>query len=431
MDTTQILFQGCCVILLIFLSAFFSSAETSLTTVSRIRIMARAESGEKKARILLSILDNSHQMLSAILVGNNLVNMAASALTTTLTIRLVGSSFVGLMTGLLTLIVLLFGEITPKTLATIEAEKIALSYAWPVHILMILLSPAVWVVDKLSRGVMFLLKIDPDAKSSPVTEREIRTMVNAGEEDGAIENEEKEMINNVFDFGDSVARDVMIPRIDMIFLNLNESLDQLLTIFRKCKHTRYPVFENDTDNVVGIVNIKDLLLLSETGLSEDGKEEIESFHISRIMREPFFTYEYKSTAELLVEMRLASVSVAVVLDEYGATAGLVTLEDLLEQIVGDIRDEYDADEEENIHTVREGREYIARGGAKLDELNETLGLALVSQDNDSIGGYIMEKLDRIPKVGDSVNLDTGIRLCVDDVSKNRIEQVHIWMPESS
>ena len=193
---------------------------------------------------------------------------------------------------------------------------------------------------------MILLSVDPDARPNQVTEKEIRTMVSAGEQEGIIENEEKEMINNVFDLDDSVAKNVMIPRIDMVFIDVNDSYERLLEVFRKYMHTRYPVYENDTENVIGTINIKDLLA------ADPG----EGFQIRSILREAFFTYEYKNIADLLVEMRRDSVSLAIVLDEYGSTAGLITLEDLLEEIVGEIRDEYDKDEMEEIRTVTEGTE---------------------------------------------------------------------------
>ena len=192
-----------------------------------------------------------------------------------------------------------------------------------------------------------------------------------------------------------------------------------MDIFREDMHTRFPVYEDNTDNVIGIINMKDLLLYPKD----------KPFSIREILREPYFTYEYKGTADLMMEMRKASVNLAIVLDEYGSTAGLVTLEDLLEEIVGEIRDEYDEDEEEDLKEIQAGREYQALGSAKLDDLNEMLGINLESEDYDSIGGYIIEQLDSLPSQGQSVTLDSGIRLVVDELDKNRIELVHIWLPE--
>ncbi len=413
--------QAVTILILVLLSAFFSSAETSMTTVNRIRIQALMEQGNKRAIILDKVISDPGKMLSTILIGNNIVNMAASSLMTTLTIKVLGNVYVGLATGALTLIILLFGEITPKTLASLHAEKIALSYARVIYFLTVILTPVVFIVGKLGNGVMFLLRVDPNAKANPMTEHELRTLVNVGQEDGVIEREEKQMIYNVFDFGDSAAKDVMIPRIDMTFVEITSTYDELMKIFRKNMHTRFPVYEEDTDNIIGIINVKDLILYPKD----------QPFSIRSILREPYFTYEYKRTADLMVEMRKASVNLAIVLDEYGSTAGLVTLEDLLEEIVGEIRDEYDEDEEEDLKEIQPGREYIALGSAKLDDINEALSIHLESEDYDSVGGYIIEQLDSLPSQGQSVTLENGIRLVVDELDKNRIEAVHIWLPESS
>lgn len=413
--------QAVTIVLMILLSAFFSSAETAMTTVNRIRIQALIEQGDKRAIILDKVISNSSKMLSTILIGNNIVNISASSLVTTLTIQVFGNVYVGAATGVLTLIILLFGEITPKTLASLHAEKIALSYAKIIYFLTVILTPVVFIVGKLGNGVMFLLRVDPNAKANPMTEHELRTLVNVSQEDGVIEREEKQMIYNVFDFGDSAAKDVMIPRIDMTFVDINSTYDELMEIFREDMHTRFPVYEENTDNIVGIINIKDLILYPKN----------QEFSIQKILREPYFTYEYKRTADLMVEMRKASVNLAIVLDEYGSTAGLVTLEDLLEEIVGEIRDEYDEDEEEDLKEIQPGKEYIALGSAKLDDINEALSIHLESEDYDSVGGYIIEQLDSLPSQGQSVTLENGIRLVVDELDKNRIEAVHIWLPETS
>lgn len=413
--------QAVTIVLMILLSAFFSSAETAMTTVNRIRIQALIEQGDKRAIILDKVISNSSKMLSTILIGNNIVNISASSLMTTLTIQVLGNVYVGAATGVLTLIILLFGEITPKTLASLHAEKIALSYAKIIYFLTVILTPVVFIVGKLGNGVMFLLRVDPNAKTNPMTEHELRTLVNVSQEDGVIEREEKQMIYNVFDFGDSAAKDVMIPRIDMTFVDINSTYDELMEIFREDMHTRFPVYEENTDNIVGIINIKDLILYPKN----------QEFSIQKILREPYFTYEYKRTADLMVEMRKASVNLAIVLDEYGSTAGLVTLEDLLEEIVGEIRDEYDEDEEEDLKEIQPGKEYIALGSAKLDDINEALSIHLESEDYDSVGGYIIEQLDSLPSQGQSVTLENGIRLVVDELDKNRIEAVHIWLPETS
>ena len=406
-------------VILLFLSAFFSSAETAMTTVNKILIMSRANMGNRRAKTLLKIIDNPGKLLSTILVGNNIVNLSASSLATTWTTRVFGNAFVGVATGILTLLVLLFGEITPKTMATIYAEKISLSYAPVIYLLMKVLTPVIFLVNKLSNGILRLLGIDPDGKQNTMTEQELRTIVDVSHEDGVIESEEKQMIYNVFDFGDSRAKDVMVPRIDMSFIDVNATYEELLEAFKEDGYTRYPVFEDSTDNIIGTINMKDLLLWNPE----------EKFSIRNILRKPYFTYEHKSTASLLMEMKEYSVNFVIVLDEYGATAGMITMEDLLEEIVGEIRDEYDEDEVEDMEEIIPKREYKAQGSAKLDDLNERLGLGLKSEDYDSIGGYIIEKLDYFPEQGETYTADDGVKLVVDATEKNRIESVYIYIPE--
>ena len=406
-------------ILLILLSAFFSSAETALTTVNKLRVQTLIEQENKTAKTLSKVIEDSGKLLSTILIGNNIVNMSASSLTTVMVTNLFGNTAVGIGTGVITLLILIFGEITPKTLAATHAEPIALAYARIIYGLMKIMTPIIFVVSNLANGVMFLLRIDPNAKNNTLTEHELRTIVNVSQENGVIENEEKQMIYNVFDFGDSVAKDVMVPRIDMTCVDVESTYEELIEIFKVHKHTRFPVYEDNTDNIIGIINVKDLILLSPG----------EDFSIRNILRSPYFTYEYKTTASLMVDMRKASVNLAIVLDEYGATAGLITLENLLEEIVGEIRDEYDEDEEEDIKEILPGKEYQVLGSAKLNDINEQLNLKLDSEDYDSIGGYIIEQLDKLPVQGQSVTLPSGLRLVVEKTSKNRVELVHLYLPE--
>lgn len=406
------------VIVLVFLSAFFSSAETALTTCNKIKMRTLAENGDAKARRVLRITDDSGKMLSAILVGNNIVNLTASSLATSLATRVWGSVAVGIATGLLTLVVLIFGEISPKTLATIYADRIALVYSGIISFLMKILTPAIFIVNKLAMGFLFLLRVDPNKAENAITEDELRTIVDVSHEEGVIETEERQMINNVFDFGDAQAKDVMVPRIDMTFACIDDTYQELLTIFQKDHFTRLPVYEGSTDNVVGIINMKDLLLY----------EDVEQFHLRDILRKPYYTYEHKSTSELMLEMRKSSINIAIVLDEYGATAGLITLEDLLEEIVGEIRDEYDDDEEDPIQAISE-REYMVQGSLNLEDLNDMLHLDLTSEDYDSVGGYLIGLLDHLPEAGESFETEDGLYLRVEDMEKNRINKVFLRLPE--
>ena len=406
-------------LILFFMSAFFSSAETALTTVNKIRMRSLADEGNKKAEVVLDTIENHKpKMLSAILIGNNIVNLYAASLTTTIAYRF-GGGMVGLATGILTLAILVFGEITPKNIATLQSEKLSLSYIRIIRVLMTVLTPVIFIINSFARGMLFLMRIDPDAANDTMTEDELRTIVDVSHEDGVIESEEKEMIYNVFDLGDAKAKDVMVPRVNVTFANVNCTFQELINIFKEDKYTRLPVYEDTTDNVIGTINMKDLLLFANR----------ENFHVRDILREAYFTYEYKSISELLVEMRHASYNIAIVLDEYGETAGLITLEDILEEIVGEIHDEYDENEEEFIKKVDE-QEYIVEGSLSLDDINDHLELELESKDYDSLGGYFIEHLDRLPEVGDEIVLEDGIRMVVEKMDQNRLELLHVYLPET-
>ena len=413
-DVTQLII----LLILLLLSGFFSSAETALTTVNKIRLRYLAEEGNKRAATTLKITENSGTMLSAILIGNNIVNLSASSLTTSLAYNL-GGPAVAIASVVLTVLILLFGEITPKTLASIHSEKLALLYAPVIDIFMKVMTPVIFVINSLSNLVMLILRIDPNAKMNTMTENELRTIVDVSHEDGVIESEEKEMIYNVFDLGDAKAKDVMVPRVNVTFADIDSSYAELIDLFREDKFTRLPVYAESKDNVVGTINMKDLLLF-------DNNQK--DFHVKDILREAYFTYEYKNISELLVEMRTASFNIAIVLDEYGETAGLITLEDILEEIVGEIHDEYDENEEENIRQIN-ALEYIVEGSTNLDDLNDSLDLQLESEDYDSVGGFIIEHLDRLPEEMDEITTPDGIRMVVEKLDKNRIEQVHIYLPE--
>lgn len=405
--------QFICLIILVFLSSFFSSAETALTTVNKIRMRSMADEGNKRAQTVVSVTDDPGKMLSAILIGNNIVNISASALATTWTTKVFGSQYIGYCTGILTLVILITGEVTPKTLATIRSESMSLFFAPIISFLMWLFTPVIWIINNVSMVLLFLMRVNPKDKQAAITETELRTIVEVSHEEGVIETQEKKMINNVFDFGDSQARDVMIPRIDMKFADIDNTYQEIIEIFRKEKYTRLPVFEGTTDNVVGIINVKDLLLY----------DNHEDFNVRDILREPYYAYEFKKTSELMDELRKTSNNISIVLDEYGSTVGMITLEDLLEEIVGDIRDEYDDDEKDLIEKIGEG-EYIVAGMTKLDDLNELLDIELESEEYDSIGGLVIELLDRLPEEGDTV-FAQGYEFRVNVVEKNRIESVQI------
>ncbi len=417
-DVTQIVI----LIILISLSAFFSSSETALTAVNKIRLRSLAEEGVKGAKVTYKLIEDPTKMLGAILIGNNVVNLSAASLVTTLAINLctkmgMGSNAsvgIGIANGVITILILIFGEITPKSLATLYAEQISLKVGGIIYFLGRILTPVIFIVNKLSLGILMLFRIDTTNKVSAITENELRTIVDVSHEEGVIESEERRMITNVVDFGDSLAKDVMVPHIDMEFVNVDDSYDELIEAFEKEKYSRLPVYDETKDNVIGVINLKDVFFY---------KDKPENFHIREHMREPYFTYEFQKTSELLIELRKASAAVAIVLDEYGATAGLITLEDLLEEIVGEIRDEYDDDEVDPIQIIGED-EFLAEGTARLDEINEAIGLSLESDDYDSIAGHIINLLEHLPKKGESVQED-NILYTVAEMDKNRIDKVHI------
>ena len=410
MDTDSIV-QLISIIILLALSAFFSSAETAFTTVNKIRIRSLIDEGNKRADMVSDIIDNSSKMLSAILIGNNIVNISASALATTFTIKVWGNYATGITTGVLTILVLIFGEISPKTAATVHAEKLALLYAPIIKALMFVLTPVIIIIDFLASGVLKLIRIDSRSNKKKITEAELRTFVKVSHEEGVIETDEKQIINNLFNFGDSEARDVMVPKIDMIVADVNSTYKQIISLFEETKYTRIPIYENDADNIIGILNIKDLILASSTKM----------FNIRDIMRNAFFTYEHKNTFDLFKEMQQGSHSLAIVLDEYGSTVGMITTEDLLEEIVGDIRDEYDIDEAEPFKQLTHNV-YRVDASYKLDDINETIGTNLISEDNDSIGGYIIEKIDRFPARGDRFKIE-NIDFIIERASSTRIETI--------
>ena len=417
MDTSGVI-QLVILIILVLLSGFFSSAETAFSTVNRVRMRSLEEEGNKRAARVNIILDNYSKMISTILIGNNIVNLSASSLATTLAMRI--NLSVGIATGILTIVVLLCGEIVPKTWARLSAEKLSLAYSGIIYRLMQVLTPVIFIVDNLSKLMLKLLHVDPNKKAVSMTENELKTYVDVSHEDGVIETEEKEMIYNVFDFSDSLAKDIMIPRINMVTISLDSTYDDVLDVFRDSLYTRLPVYQEDKDNIIGLINIKDFILTGDQS----------TFCIQNILRDAHYTYEFKKVSDLMYEMREKTTNVAFVLNEYGATVGMITLEDLLEEIVGEIRDEYDEDEEELIQNLGDHK-YLVEGSMKLDDINDALGTSLESEDYDSIGGIIIESLDRLPEDGEEVIIEdeNGITLKVQGIDQNRIIKVLMTIPE--
>ena len=410
-------------LILLMLSAFFSSAETCLTTVSKMRIKSMADEGVKNAALVLKLVENPTKLLSTILIGNNIVNLSASSLTTSFAIGLakkaglttMASAVTGIATGILTILVIIFGEIVPKSFASINSEKMALVYAKPVYTLTSLLYPLSFLFDKLSKALIGIFQADGQERPA-ITENELRTILDLSHEEGVIETVERKMITNVVDFGDSLAKDVMVPKMDVEFASVGLSYDELIECYSKEKYSRMPVYDDSRDNILGIVNLKDVFFYHGT------KEE---FHINDVMREAYFTYEYKKISELFFEMKKNSITMAIVLDEYGSTSGILTMEDLIEEIVGDIRDEYDFNEEDEITKI-DNENYILLGIAKLDDIDEALGIKIQSEDYDSIAGHIINLLGHFPGAGESAE-DEYAKYTVIESSKTRIEKVKLQL----
>lgn len=376
-----------------------------------------ADDGRKAAKLVLKLEEKNTKMLSAILIGNNIVNLSASALSAKFVNIQFGNSYLTAATGILTFLVIIFGEIVPKTAASIHADGLAMFYAPLVYGFMTVMTPVIWLVNGIARVFLFLFRIDTK-KAAVITEDELLTYVDVSHEEGVIESDEREMIANVVDFGDSLAKDVMVPRIDVDFVNVQANYDEVVEAFRENNYSRLPVYRGSRDNVVGILFLKDFFRY---------QGEQKAFSVAGTMRKPFFTFEFKKTSDLLAELRKESVTIAVVLDEYGATAGIITLEDLLEEIVGEIRDEYDADEEDEIRKVSD-TEYIVHGNARLEDINETLGLHLESDDYDSIAGHLIHLLEHLPSTGERITED-DVTYIAETVAKNRVVRVRILLPE--
>jgi len=410
-------------LILLMLSAFFSSAETCLTTVSKMRIKSMADESVKNAALVLKLVENPTKLLSTILIGNNIVNLSASSLTTSFAIGLakkagmttMESAVTGLATGILTILVIIFGEIVPKSFASMNSEKMALVYAKPIYTLANLFYPLSFLFDKLSGTLMGIFQKNGEERPA-ITENELRTILDLSHEEGVIETVERKMITNVVDFGDSLAKDVMVPKMDVEFASADLSYDELIECYSKEKYSRMPVFDDSRDNILGIVNLKDVFFY------HGAKEE---FHITDIMREAYFTYEYKKISELFFEMKKDSITMAIVLDEYGSTSGILTMEDLIEEIVGDIRDEYDFNEEDEITKI-DDENYILLGIAKLDDIDEALGIKIQSEEYDSIAGHIINLLGHFPDAGESAE-DEYARYTVIESSKTRIEKVKLHL----
>ena len=403
-------------IILLIGSGFFSASETALMSLSKIKMRHMEEDGVKGAKLVSTLIEDSNRLLTSILIGNNIVNIAATSITTSLFTAMLGAQGVAIATGLMTVLVLIFGEITPKTISANNPEKASLVVAKPIKFFVTILTPIVWIFNIITKVIFKLFGVDDKGVKPFITEEELKTMVNVSHEEGLLEMEEREIINNVFEFGDMQAKEAMVQRLDIVAIDMEDSYEEIIDLFKTEKLSRMPVYEETIDDIIGILNIKDIIFLSD--------EEIENFDIKKYMREAFFTYEFKKITQLLEEMKKDKSQMAIVVDEYGGTAGLITIEDLVEVIVGDIEDEYD--EEEDEIQVISPNEFLVDGSTKISDVNEILNIELESEEFDSIGGYIIGYIRHIPEENEIIEMD-NIKFNIESVDKNRINKIRIML----
>jgi putative hemolysin len=402
------------ILILLAFSALLSATETAFFSAKKVRLRHLAEEGDRRAILANRLLEKPSRVISAVLVGNNAVNIGATAIATTLAISFFGDTGAGIATGVMTIVILVFGEITPKTLAARRAEDYALKLSKVINIVAIILSPIVRALNILTGALVKLF--GGAANESPlVTEEEIRMLVNVGQEEGLIDQDESEMINSIFEFDDTLVREVMTPRIDIIAINAAEALDNVIEVIVAVGHSRIPVYDNTVDDIVGVLYAKDLF---EPLL---GKEEARA-SIKQLMRPAYYVPESKKVRDLFAELRKEKVHMAIVLDEYGGTAGIVTIEDLIEEIVGDIQDEFDQ-EEKNIEVLADGT-LLVDARTSIYDINEMLEHDLPDDEFDTIGGLVFHILGRLAHEGQELEID-DLHVTVFKVEGRRIAKLKL------
>lgn len=396
------------------LSAMFSASETSLMSLNKFQLQQMLDSKARGARRVQRLLSDPGKLLSGILIGNNLVNIGASSILTSLAIDLFGSTGVGIATGVMTLLILMFGEITPKQLAAQKSDRVALRLAPFVQVVVTVTTPAIFLLNLITGFMIRLLGGETDRNQPNITEAELKTIINVSHREGVLGTGDKEMINNIFDFRNAKAGEVMVTRTYITGLSVDTGFDEMLRVINESQYSRIPVYEETMDHIVGILYVKDLLALKP--------EEIRDFDLRQFMREPAFTYEFKSVKELFEEMRDERNHMMVVLNEYGGTEGIITIEDLVEEIMGEIEDEYDTESPE-VENLEPG-EYRVNGTLKLNDASRLTGLKIESDDFDTIGGFLIGQVDRLPEVGEVIEYD-NCRFVIERIDRNRIGKIRI------
>jgi len=401
-------------LVLILCSAFFSASETALFAANRVVLRQRRAQGDRRAATANALLSQASELLTTLLAGNTLSNVGVSVIATSIAFSLMGRGGEWAAFLATALVLLIIAEIAPKTLAARYADRLVLVVAGPISALMRIFTPLIRVVSLVATALVRPLGGHITPRAPLVTQEQLRFLVQVGEEEGVIEQEEREMIHSVFEFGDTVVREVMRPRVDISAVPADATLNRALALMTERGHSRLPVYEGTIDHVLGVVYIRDLIPALRHGRLDQP--------VSELKRPPFFVPESKKVDELFKEMQQKRVSMAIVLDEYGGTAGLVTVEDLLEEIVGEIQDEYDL-EEKPIQLV-DDRTAVVNARIHLDEVGELLGVRLPQDEVDTVAGLVYSLFGRVPTPGETIALP-GIELRVEKTLGQRITRVRI------
>ena len=394
-------------------SAFFSSSETALTSLNVFKIRQMEENGVENSSIVRKLTDNIGKVLTTILIGNNIVNIVTTTLATIFFTDLFGASGAVISTVVLTLTILIFGEVTPKNIASSQSEKVALRVAKPIKIFDIILKPMSFFLQAITNLLTKMIIGEDHPSQDIVTEEDLKTIVDVSEEQGVINNEESEIINNVFDFGDSDVEDIMTARTNMEAIAVDMDDKDLRDFLKNCKHSRIPVYGKSIDNILGILHMKDIVAF----IAED-----KDLNIEEMIRPAFYVYDNMHIFDLFKSMRNENVSLAIVIDEYGGTSGIVTIEDIVEELVGEIEDEYDT-HLETIFKVND-MEYLVNPSIHINDFNDYFDTNLEQIKNDSIGGYLIDRLGRIPKESDFIEED-GMVISVLQVNRYKLEMLKI------
>ncbi|GAA2974477.1 hemolysin family protein [Finegoldia magna] len=411
MDSSSVS-QIIALVFLVAMSAVFSSSETAITSVSKIKVRQLDQKDNKNAHLLKKLHDNMQTTISTILIGNNIVNIAASSIATILFTNIFHQNGALISTVVMTVFVLIFGEVIPKTIAQYKNKSVALKFSRFIYFLTIIFKPIVKVLNILTRLVIKLF-IGEDEDSSTLTEEELKTLVEVSEEEGVLKNQETEIMINALELKETLAVDIMTPRTSMASVDIEDAENDLKEIIKNITYSRIPVYEDNIDDIIGVLHIKELA----HKIIEDDRD----FKVRDILKPAFYAYEYIPVVDLFKQMRTKNISISIIIDEYGGTSGIVTMEDILEELVGEIDDEYDHEKEV---TKLSDNEYLVDPEMRIDEVNERFDLDIQSDKFDSIGGFVIELLDRMPKSKDEVEFE-NLKFVVVNVDKRKITQLMI------